>query len=63
MILGREWADGDFYLFGGDYSSLLRAFSYCFVAAVLCLRAINENVFKIQKRKVLILQNNKLLKK
>ncbi len=28
MILGREWADGDSHLFGGDYSSLLRAFLY-----------------------------------
>lgn len=51
MILGREWADGDFYLFGGDDSSLLRAFSYCFVAAVLCLRAINENYSRYKKEK------------
>lgn len=51
MILGREWADGDSHLFGGDDSSLLRAFSYCFVVAVLCLRAINENYSRYQKEK------------
>ena len=51
MILGREWADGDSHLLGGDYSSLLRAFSYCFVAAVLYLRAINENYSRYKKEK------------
>lgn len=51
MILGREWADGDSHLLGGDYSSLLRAFLYCFVAAVLYLRAINENYSRYKKEK------------
>ena len=50
MILGREWVDVDSHLFGGDDSSLLRAFSYCFVAAVLCLRAINKKLFKDTKK-------------
>ena len=51
MILGREWANGDSHLFGGDDSSLLRAFSYCFVVAVLCLRAINKNYSRYKKEK------------
>ena len=37
MILGREWADGDSHLFGGDDSSLLRA--------------VNENYSRYKKEK------------
>lgn len=42
MILGREWADGDSHLFGGDYSSLLRALS-----ALSLLFCASERLMKI----------------
>jgi len=52
MILGREWADGDFYLFGGDDSSLLRAFSYCFVAAFCASERLMKIIQDTKKKSI-----------
>ena len=51
MILGREWADGDSHLFGGDDSSLLRVLLVLLCRCFLCLRAINENYSRYKKEK------------